>query len=117
MVGFKFKEHPTWGMIVAMMAMFFVLTIVGAGVMQSVSHNVDQLSGDVAALQDGQEAARERGYINRSISCMQVIVDNDRTFPLTGECTDQDVAAYYPNEVCEQLPVVVPGCGSKAQAG
>lgn len=60
---------------------------------------------------DNQEASRERGFINRSVSCQAVVVDNDRTWEIPDECLEDDVIKYYPPSLCAVLSLGPP-CGS-----
>lgn len=59
-----------------------------------------------------QEAGKERGFQIRAVSCESVIIDNDRRFALSDNCTEDDVIKYYPPGVCEYLGNP-PVCGTK----
>lgn len=62
---------------------------------------------------DNQDAGRERGFINRSVSCQAVVVDNDRTWGIPLECLDPDITKYYPVDLCVILGLPAP-CGEAA---
>lgn len=48
------------------------------------------------------EEGRRLGYERGAVECMQVVVDNDRTFDLPNYCRREDVVFYYPPEVCDE---------------
>jgi len=105
MMRFHVPEHPTWRMFLALFVMFFVALVLSVVNQRGLAHELKVLSAN-------QSAARERGYINRAVGCMDII--NDGEITLTAECVDPLVAAYYPAGICLLLPERVPGCGSKA---
>jgi hypothetical protein len=98
-----FREQPTWGMFIALFAAFFACIITLTVLFRTLQHDHD---GD-----------KERDFINRSVSCMDLIIDNDREFLLTAECVDPGVVAWYPPQVCDELPAGIKECGSKQVSG
>lgn len=65
-------------------------------------------------VKDTQAAGIERGYKNRAVTCQSLIVDNDRTFALTDDCTEPDVMKYLPPEICQVMGATsADGCGTQ----
>ena len=58
-------------------------------------------------LDDGRQLGFQRG----AVECMQVVVDNDRTFDLPSYCRLEDVVFYYPPEVCDEFFSGHSSCG------
>lgn len=71
---------------------------------------------DISTTQDEitltQSQGKERTFQTRAVACETLIIDNDRTFELTGNCTGDDVLKYYPPAICVMLgsPAV---CGTE----
>lgn len=99
----KLRAEPTWAMFVAVLAAVFVLAVIGTVAMLGISGSVDKVGTDITS-------GRERGYRTRAVGCMSLIIDNDRTFDLTPDCTIPEVAAWYPPQVCQML-ALDPRCG------
>lgn len=104
------SRPPTWGML------YWILFVVVGGIVAAAVVLVD-FGGQIGQIEDRQNQAEERGYINRAMTCLILIVDNDRFFELPDECLHPRVAAYYPREVCTVLEGIgssAPDCGEKA---
>lgn len=56
---------------------------------------------------------RELGYERGAVECLQVVVDDDRDFELSGYCGKQQVIIYYPPTVCDEYFPGREDCGNK----
>ncbi len=63
-------------------------------------------------IQAFQTDGRIRSYQTRAIACSTLIIDNDRNFQLTGDCTIPGVMAFYPARICEYFGYPK-NCGSQ----
>ena len=59
-------------------------------------------------LDDGRALGFQRG----AVDCLQVVIDDDRTFGLPPYCARPEVRAYYPPEVCDEYFDGTSGCGT-----
>lgn len=57
--------------------------------------------------------SREYNYKGRMVNCLDLLVDDDRDFPIPAPCLETNVARYYPTEICERKLVgPVRECGT-----
>jgi hypothetical protein len=68
----------------------------------------------VGAVKSEQANGRERGFKNRAVVCQSLMVDNDRSWALTDDCTEPDVMKYYPPLLCQTMGATqADGCGTE----
>lgn len=130
-------DQPSWKVFFILFGVMFVLTIAAAltlknfrqemtdlketsrqlaGAVGQGGQILDDLENGLDSLVANAETARQRGFATRAQGCMQLVVDNDRSFDLTPACTAPEIAAYYPSGMCELYFRSVPECGSKFES-
>lgn len=92
-----------------------VVLIIGAYVLMILLFGaINKIQANQEDIITNQDEGKERGFQTRAVACESVIIDNDRTFPLSLNCTDGDVIKYYPPAVCVYFGNP-PICGTKYQ--
>lgn len=88
------------------------IAMVGLGIaLIDMGNTQEELHATLGEVKTFQVEGRERTFKARAITCATVILDNDRTFPLSDDCTEADVVKYYPGQICSGLGLPE-GCGS-----
>lgn len=90
----------TVGVAAIFVALFFMF-----GAIADLQHQQDDII-------QNQAEGRERTFQTRAVQCESVIIDNDRDFALTSNCTTDEVLAYYPPTICEYFDNPA-NCGTK----
>lgn len=88
---------------------FFQQSSLDGGI-ASVLGAQDRIAADQQEIIEDRVVGRENGFKNRSITCMSLVVDNDRDFALPTTCTDDEILKYYPPRICADLGAPA-GCG------
>lgn len=75
------------------------------------------LFGIISDVRHNQKTGAERGFKSRAVACQSLIVDNDRSFALTDDCTEPNVMKFLPPEVCRVMGATqADGCGTEFAA-
>lgn len=99
-------HKETWKWVTLVVGMLFVsavLMFTSASTFSNRVHEIKKITLDV------QEATAT----NRALNCMNLIVDNDRTFDIPSYCMDPEVLPYYPGQICISLNLPAP-CGIRS---
>jgi len=64
-------------------------------------------------IEDKVDATQEQGNHRLAVDCQQLFIDDDRTAPITDDCTQPGVMKYYPAEICRVMGATGrDGCGT-----
>lgn len=97
------RRNWTEGVLLVMLlgvylAVFFLFEALG-----DMKVRQDHLKDQQTEILGNQGEGQIRGYKSRAIACESVIIDNDRTFALAEDCTEDALLPYYPPEICSLL--------------
>lgn len=106
--------HPAYRILIGVGIVFLVYVAYSGAVLLGQKSNLDEQAQLIAGIRAEQLRGKERSFILRATAGCEDII-NDQEIEITTECTDPNVAAYFPPSICKKLPVVVEGCGSKAK--